>query len=198
MILFAAWQIKAGENATIPVRYLKNRTVLWGSIYLLFDNMANYIVSKHLSSRYIGPRSAYIFTAHLLHPLLLPSGPWSLAVEERRRLHCPCRSSDGWIAGWRRHHNSNRALREPGTLLISPRQPMSFYLDARHSGGASDVRHWLRASHDASIRHQDTHVGDVLGLDWSWTRSGSQYPTYCYPGCHTNVSSATLLEISSY
>ncbi|KAL8868192.1 MAG: hypothetical protein Q9174_005149 [Haloplaca sp. 1 TL-2023] len=43
MILFAAWQIKAGENATIPVRYLKNRTVLWGSIYLLFDNMANYI-----------------------------------------------------------------------------------------------------------------------------------------------------------
>ncbi|KAL8730564.1 MAG: hypothetical protein Q9166_004018 [cf. Caloplaca sp. 2 TL-2023] len=43
MILFAAWQVKAGENATIPVRYLKNRTVLWGSIYLLFDNMANYI-----------------------------------------------------------------------------------------------------------------------------------------------------------
>ncbi|KAL8704959.1 MAG: hypothetical protein Q9201_001905 [Fulgogasparrea decipioides] len=45
MVLFAAWQVKAGENATIMVRYLKDRTVLWGSIYLLFDNMASYIVS---------------------------------------------------------------------------------------------------------------------------------------------------------
>ena len=44
MLLFGAWQWKAGENATIPLRYLKDRTVIWGSIYLLWDNMASYIV----------------------------------------------------------------------------------------------------------------------------------------------------------
>jgi hypothetical protein len=44
LIIFGIWQWKAGENATIPLRYLKDRTVLWGSIYLFWDNMASYIV----------------------------------------------------------------------------------------------------------------------------------------------------------
>jgi protein-S-isoprenylcysteine O-methyltransferase Ste14 len=46
LILFGAWQWKAGENATIPLRYLRDRTVLWGSIYLFWDNMASYIVCQ--------------------------------------------------------------------------------------------------------------------------------------------------------
>lgn len=45
LLIFGAWQCKAGDDATIPVRYLRNRTVVWGSIYLFWDNMASYIVS---------------------------------------------------------------------------------------------------------------------------------------------------------
>lgn len=44
-VLFGLWQWKAGEDATVPLRYLKDRTVLWGSIYLFWDNMASYVVS---------------------------------------------------------------------------------------------------------------------------------------------------------
>jgi hypothetical protein len=44
-IIFGIWQWKAGEDATVPVRYLKDRTVIWGSLYLFWDNMASYIVS---------------------------------------------------------------------------------------------------------------------------------------------------------
>lgn len=44
LIIFGIWQWKAGENATIPIRYLKDRTVFWGSVYLFWDNMASYIV----------------------------------------------------------------------------------------------------------------------------------------------------------
>ena len=43
-IVFGVWQWKAGENATVPLYYLKNRTVIWGSLYLFWDNMASYIV----------------------------------------------------------------------------------------------------------------------------------------------------------
>lgn len=43
-IAFGAWQVRAKEHATIPVRFLRDRTVVWGSLYLLWDNMANYIV----------------------------------------------------------------------------------------------------------------------------------------------------------
>ncbi|MCJ1413948.1 hypothetical protein MMC32_000273 [Xylographa parallela] len=42
------WQSKAGENATIPVRYLKDRTVIWGSLYLFWDNMASYITIYYM------------------------------------------------------------------------------------------------------------------------------------------------------
>lgn len=48
IIVFAAWQWKAGENAMVPVHYLGNRTVLWGSLYLFLDNMASYLVSPQL------------------------------------------------------------------------------------------------------------------------------------------------------
>jgi len=44
LIAFGVWQWKAGENATVPMHYLKDRTVIWGSLYLLWDNMASYIV----------------------------------------------------------------------------------------------------------------------------------------------------------
>jgi hypothetical protein len=45
-IIFGLWQWKAGEDATVPLRYLKDRTVIWGSLYLFWDNMASYIVSQ--------------------------------------------------------------------------------------------------------------------------------------------------------
>ncbi|KAI9648687.1 hypothetical protein NHQ30_003326 [Ciborinia camelliae] len=48
LIIFVLWQWKAGENATIPLRYLNDRTVLWGSIYLFWDNMASYITIYYL------------------------------------------------------------------------------------------------------------------------------------------------------
>jgi len=51
-ILFALWQWKAGDNATIPVRFFQNRTVIWGSLYLFWDNMANYIVSAANRAEY--------------------------------------------------------------------------------------------------------------------------------------------------
>ncbi|CAG8953636.1 hypothetical protein HYFRA_00010095 [Hymenoscyphus fraxineus] len=47
-IIFGLWQWKAGENATIPLRYLKDRTVLWGSIYLFWDNMASYVTIYYI------------------------------------------------------------------------------------------------------------------------------------------------------
>lgn len=46
LAIFGAWQWKAGENATIPLHYLSDRTVVWGSIYLFWDNMASYIVGN--------------------------------------------------------------------------------------------------------------------------------------------------------
>ncbi len=49
IIGFAAWQWRAGENAMVPVHYLGNRTVLWGSLYLFLDNMASYLVSPQLN-----------------------------------------------------------------------------------------------------------------------------------------------------
>jgi protein-S-isoprenylcysteine O-methyltransferase Ste14 len=48
-ILFGLWQWQAGENATVPLRFLKDRTVIWGSLYLFWDNMASYLVSNSFS-----------------------------------------------------------------------------------------------------------------------------------------------------
>jgi MFS family permease len=42
---FSQW--KLGERALIPVRFLTNRTVAFGSIFLFLDNMSNYLVSSH-------------------------------------------------------------------------------------------------------------------------------------------------------
>lgn len=46
LMAFGIWQYKAGDNATIPFHFLKDRTVIWGSVYLLWDNMASYVVSR--------------------------------------------------------------------------------------------------------------------------------------------------------
>ncbi|KAL8687226.1 MAG: hypothetical protein Q9218_006545, partial [Villophora microphyllina] len=45
---FGFWQWKAGENATVPLHYLKSRTVIWGSMYLFWDNMASYITIYYM------------------------------------------------------------------------------------------------------------------------------------------------------
>jgi hypothetical protein len=44
-VLFWLSQWKLGEGALIPVRFLMQRTVTFGSLFLFLDNMANYIAS---------------------------------------------------------------------------------------------------------------------------------------------------------
>ena len=44
-ILFGVLQWRLGENATVPIRFLRQRTVVWGSGFLFCINMANYMVS---------------------------------------------------------------------------------------------------------------------------------------------------------
>ena len=41
IVVFGLWQWRVGDDATVPLRYLKDRTVNWGSIYLFWDNMAS-------------------------------------------------------------------------------------------------------------------------------------------------------------
>lgn len=45
LVLFATVQWKLGENATIPLRHLKDRTVLMGSLFLALSNASSYVVS---------------------------------------------------------------------------------------------------------------------------------------------------------
>lgn len=49
LILFILLQMKVGENATIPLRILRQRSVLTGSLYLFFLGMCNYLVSSFRS-----------------------------------------------------------------------------------------------------------------------------------------------------
>lgn len=67
-VAFGVWQWKAGENATVPLRYLKDRTVIWGSLYLFWDNMASYIV-RILDD--FGWRSTKSHTDNILYAILL-------------------------------------------------------------------------------------------------------------------------------
>ena len=108
MILFGAWQCKAGDNATIPVAYLRDRTVIWGSLYLFWDNMASYIVSKLFPDRTIIDDAA----DNLLSALLLPSNSEQFAFGERRALHGTCRASDDWTSGWWWDHHRYRSIRK--------------------------------------------------------------------------------------
>lgn len=66
-ILFGLWQWKAGEDATVPLDYLKDRTVFWGSLYLFWDNMASYLVSVfHIllsHTKYYRPSTICHFTS---------------------------------------------------------------------------------------------------------------------------------------
>ena len=45
LALFGIVQWKLGENATIPLRHLKDRTVLMGSLFLALSNASSYVVS---------------------------------------------------------------------------------------------------------------------------------------------------------
>jgi hypothetical protein len=45
-ILFSFIQWKMGENATIPLRVLKQRSILFASAFLFFIAMSNYVVSS--------------------------------------------------------------------------------------------------------------------------------------------------------
>ncbi|KAF1969851.1 MFS general substrate transporter [Bimuria novae-zelandiae CBS 107.79] len=47
-IIFGLRQWQAGEDATVPMRYLKDHTVIWGSLYLFWDNMASYLTIYYI------------------------------------------------------------------------------------------------------------------------------------------------------
>ena len=53
----------------VPVHYLKDRTVLWGSLYLFLDNMASYLVSERSYPYGVVPN---LCIDDLLYALLLP------------------------------------------------------------------------------------------------------------------------------
>ena len=44
-LLFGLWQYRLGDKATIPLRILRNRTVLMGSLFLALSNSSSYVVS---------------------------------------------------------------------------------------------------------------------------------------------------------
>ena len=41
---FEIWQWKAGRNATVPLWYEKDRTIVWGYMHRIWDNMASQVV----------------------------------------------------------------------------------------------------------------------------------------------------------
>ena len=43
-ITFDIWQWKAGRTATVPPLYEKDRTIVWGSMHRIWDNMASQVV----------------------------------------------------------------------------------------------------------------------------------------------------------
>jgi uncharacterized membrane protein len=45
-ICFWVLQWRLGEHATIPLRFLRQRTVLFGSLFVFCDNVSNYLVGK--------------------------------------------------------------------------------------------------------------------------------------------------------
>jgi len=47
-MMFGAWQWKLGETATIPLRLLRNRTVLTGSLFLAMSNSSSYVKLYYL------------------------------------------------------------------------------------------------------------------------------------------------------
>ncbi|OJK02334.1 hypothetical protein ASPACDRAFT_50929 [Aspergillus aculeatus ATCC 16872] len=57
-IAFGFWQWKAGDQATIPLRFFRDRTVIWGSLYLFWDNMANYIAIYYMPYYFQAGRGA--------------------------------------------------------------------------------------------------------------------------------------------
>lgn len=101
-VTFGVWQWKAGESATVPLRYLKDRTVIWGSIYLFWDNMASYIV------RFLGhcaQQTTDSAVDDLLHAVLLPSGPGQYCPSQRYQLHVSCSTTDDRsLCRWGYHH----------------------------------------------------------------------------------------------
>ena len=42
---FCVLQWRLGEDATIPLRFIRQRTVFWGSLFLFCDDISNYVVS---------------------------------------------------------------------------------------------------------------------------------------------------------
>ncbi len=78
-IVFGFVQCKRGEDAIIPLRVLRQRSILLGSSFLFFFGMLNYVVREPIYPKYLV--SLLIRTIVLFLPsLLLPSCPRCVSV----------------------------------------------------------------------------------------------------------------------
>lgn len=98
LIAFAVLQLKLGESATIPTRIMRQRTVLFGCLFLFFMQTSAYIVGSHLNQRSIA-LSAHVSAEKLLSAILLPSRARSFCHRERSSVH-----SNSGHSGLRHHH----------------------------------------------------------------------------------------------
>lgn len=72
-ILFWITQYRLGEDALIPVRFLRQRTVAFGSLFLFLDNMSNYVVSLLNNIQKVSARLRNGVLETILSPILFPS-----------------------------------------------------------------------------------------------------------------------------
>ena len=86
LIVFAVLQLKRGESATIPPRILRQRTVLFGCLFLSFMQTSAYTFSSHLNQRSFA-LSAHVSAEKLLSAILLPSRARNFYHRERSSVH---------------------------------------------------------------------------------------------------------------
>ena len=84
-MVFGFVQWKRGDNALVPLRILKQRSILVGSSFLFFFGMLNYVVSRNLPPLF--PLSEIACLTQVLHSTLSSSrsiSKLSKAFQQRR------------------------------------------------------------------------------------------------------------------
>lgn len=112
-ILFWIAQWRLGEHALIPVRFLRQRTVAFGSLFLFCDNMSNYIVSVTMQSPQLISWIALTIvclTETLLPSFLFPIRFRHIGHPQRSELYCVGRPSILWFIAVRRSGHQLRVL----------------------------------------------------------------------------------------
>ncbi len=102
--LFGIVQWKVGDEATVPLRLLKDRTILMGSLFLALSNASSYVVSDPHGTLLDKPLTHSIrrillisLLETLLRPLLLPSRPFLLCHPIWGAVPITRSSTDGFL-----------------------------------------------------------------------------------------------------